>query len=112
MTTNTLATYDDDVLTHVDLRLRHGLPVGWAELDPSGTLAGTLGVVGAERIGRRLPVLFAEDDRDEVTRTLHALARRSPYFARACILLRGSKVVGRACVRVCGSGDPGPVAWA
>jgi hypothetical protein len=36
MTPNALITYEDGTATHLDLRLRQGLPVGWAELDPSG----------------------------------------------------------------------------
>ncbi|GIM98226.1 hypothetical protein [Paractinoplanes toevensis] len=77
MTPNTLITYEGGTVTKLDLRTRLGRPVGWAELDASGTLAGTLGELGAERIGRRLPLLFAEDDRDEVVGSLLALARRS-----------------------------------
>ena len=94
MTPNTLITYEDGTVTNLDLRMRRGRPVGWAELDPSGTLAGTLGELGAERIGRRLPVLFTEHDRDEVVGSLLALARRSPYFDRACVLLRACQVSG------------------
>jgi hypothetical protein len=95
MIPNTLITYEDGAVTHLDLRMRRGLPVGWAEIDPSGTLAGILGQLGAERIGRRFPVYFTEVDRDEVVGSLAALARRSPYFDRACVLLQTSDLSGR-----------------
>jgi hypothetical protein len=84
---NELVTYEDGKASHIELRLRQGRPLGWAEYDAPGTLAGLLGNLGAERIFRRYPVHIADEDRVVLTAKLTALARRSPYFDRATVLL-------------------------
>src|SRR5688572_2166454 len=96
MTGGVLITFEAGVVTHLDLQMHRGLPVGWATIDPAGTLAGAIGKLGAERIGRRLPIFFAEDDRGSIIASLGRLARRSPYFDLACVLLRAENLAGRS----------------
>jgi hypothetical protein len=87
MERNELVLYADGANDHLDLALRPGRPLGWATLDTGGTLAGTLGELGAERLGRRYPVLFDDGDRQELTESLARRAHGSPYFDPALILL-------------------------
>ncbi|MFB9445495.1 hypothetical protein Dvina_19295 [Dactylosporangium vinaceum] len=87
MSDNELFTHQDGTTERLKLRLRQHRPLGWAELETHGTVAGLLGQLGAERLPRRYPIYFSASVRDALNDVLSQLARRSTYFDRAWILL-------------------------